>query len=153
MTNVVLANKCLSTMPGADEALHFWTLRFENDVKTYGTQTNISCCISCCMFENDVKTYGTQTMHLNHTIGALVWEWCKNVWYSNYWNHSSTSLSVWEWCKNVWYSNGYILQPVFREVWEWCKNVWYSNKKGVILWQKQVWEWCKNVWYSNSAKS
>ena len=34
---------------------------FENDVKTYGTQTrgNVKKCQS--LFENDVKTYGTQT--------------------------------------------------------------------------------------------
>ena len=48
-------------MPGADEALHFWTLRFENDVKTYGTQTLFSYIPASHLFENDVKTYGTQT--------------------------------------------------------------------------------------------
>ncbi len=64
MTNVVLAKKRLSTMPGADEALHFWTLRFENDVKTYGTQTFKLLSDAICSFENDVKTYGTQTTFL-----------------------------------------------------------------------------------------
>ena len=63
MTNVVLAKKRLSTMPGADEALHFWTLRFENDVKTYGTQTQMGQGSSDRKFENDVKTYGTQTVY------------------------------------------------------------------------------------------
>ena len=48
-------------MPGADEALHFWTLRFENDVKTYGTQTVTVVREFTPLFENDVKTYGTQT--------------------------------------------------------------------------------------------
>ena len=36
-------------------------LRFENDVKTYGTETFLSISIIPCMFENDVKTYGTET--------------------------------------------------------------------------------------------
>ena len=34
---------------------------FENDVKTYGTQTRKSVCYTSSVFENDVKTYGTQT--------------------------------------------------------------------------------------------
>ena len=38
-----------------------------------------------------------------------------------------TLLSVWEWCKNVWYSNLPILNVYHMLVWEWCKNVWYSN--------------------------
>ena len=36
---------------------------FENDVKTYGTQTAASLCCYVLLFENDVKTYGTQTKH------------------------------------------------------------------------------------------
>ena len=71
MTNVVLAKKRLSTMPGADEALHFWTLRFENDVKTYGTQTLTYTHMSDNVFENDVKTYGTQTFSLCRYDKAL----------------------------------------------------------------------------------
>ena len=35
--------------------------QFENDVKTYGTQTILAPMIERVMFENDVKTYGTQT--------------------------------------------------------------------------------------------
>ncbi len=35
---------------------------FENDVKMYGTQTDIGECGSSEQFENDVKMYGTQTM-------------------------------------------------------------------------------------------
>ena len=35
--------------------------QFENDVKTYGTQTRKSVCYTSSVFENDVKTYGTQT--------------------------------------------------------------------------------------------
>ena len=34
---------------------------FENDVKTYGTQTVAQALASALKFENDVKTYGTQT--------------------------------------------------------------------------------------------
>ena len=34
---------------------------FENDVKMYGTQTDIGECGSSEQFENDVKMYGTQT--------------------------------------------------------------------------------------------
>ena len=46
----------------ADESSSFLNLRFENDVKMYGTQTN--CCLisSSILFENDVKMYGTQTI-------------------------------------------------------------------------------------------
>ena len=36
-------------------------LRFENDVKMYGTQTEWTWCTATRMFENDVKMYGTQT--------------------------------------------------------------------------------------------
>ena len=35
--------------------------KFENDVKMYGTQTNYSPCRNAVLFENDVKMYGTQT--------------------------------------------------------------------------------------------
>ena len=45
----------------ADESSSFLNLRFENDVKMYGTQTAFSCAYSLSMFENDVKMYGTQT--------------------------------------------------------------------------------------------
>ena len=36
-------------------------LRFENDVKMYGTETVKSDTISNLLFENDVKMYGTET--------------------------------------------------------------------------------------------
>ena len=39
--------------------------QFENDVKTYGTQTHCCLLASSFLFENDVKTYGTQTI-VNH---------------------------------------------------------------------------------------
>ena len=38
-------------------------------------------------------------------------------------------MIVWEWCKNVWYSNTLSRETYCTLVWEWCKNVWYSNKK------------------------
>ena len=45
----------------ADESSSFLNLRFENDVKMYGTQTNTDSALVLKMFENDVKMYGTQT--------------------------------------------------------------------------------------------
>ena len=45
----------------ADESSSFLNLRFENDVKMYGTQTMRITCKDDDMFENDVKMYGTQT--------------------------------------------------------------------------------------------
>ena len=38
---------------------------FENDVKTYGTQTQPDTVEQPQPFENDVKTYGTQTIKRN----------------------------------------------------------------------------------------
>ena len=49
----------------ADESSSFLNLRFENDVKMYGTQTSIIPVETSFMFENDVKMYGTQTIHLS----------------------------------------------------------------------------------------
>ena len=45
----------------ADESSSFLNLRFENDVKMYGTQTLNIDYIAFLSFENDVKMYGTQT--------------------------------------------------------------------------------------------
>ena len=45
----------------ADESSSFLNLRFENDVKMYGTQTYIQRAGAGAQFENDVKMYGTQT--------------------------------------------------------------------------------------------
>ena len=45
----------------ADESSSFLNLRFENDVKMYGTQTAFHCWYDVHRFENDVKMYGTQT--------------------------------------------------------------------------------------------
>ena len=48
----------------ADESSSFLNLRFENDVKMYGTQTAPADRRIECLFENDVKMYGTQTIDL-----------------------------------------------------------------------------------------
>ena len=45
----------------ADESSSFLNLRFENDVKMYGTQTPELRSVPEMLFENDVKMYGTQT--------------------------------------------------------------------------------------------
>ena len=45
----------------ASDGGSFLNLRFENDVKMYGIQTNILHCNSHSKFENDVKMYGIQT--------------------------------------------------------------------------------------------
>ena len=45
----------------ADESSSFLNLRFENDVKMYGTQTQATLNHLLYLFENDVKMYGTQT--------------------------------------------------------------------------------------------
>ena len=45
----------------ADESSSFLNLRFENDVKMYGTQTRRTAYPGRRQFENDVKMYGTQT--------------------------------------------------------------------------------------------
>ena len=49
----------------AGDGISFLNLRFENDVKMYGTQTFLITVISSSKFENDVKMYGTQTRRLN----------------------------------------------------------------------------------------
>ena len=50
----------------ADESSSFLNLRFENDVKMYGTQTAQKTIDEQSKFENDVKMYGTQTIARNH---------------------------------------------------------------------------------------
>ena len=56
----------------ADESSSFLNLRFENDVKMYGTQTRSEAVERITMFENDVKMYGTQTMADNGLIATAV---------------------------------------------------------------------------------
>ena len=45
---------------------------FENDVKTYGTQTADIPAEQVQVFENDVKTYGTQTIYARLYVGNMV---------------------------------------------------------------------------------
>ena len=45
----------------ADESSSFLNLRFENDVKMYGTQTQALFSPAPHPFENDVKMYGLAT--------------------------------------------------------------------------------------------
>ena len=52
---------CLSTLFCANDGGSFLNLRFENDVKTYGTETEDNPASIPVRFENDVKTYGTET--------------------------------------------------------------------------------------------
>ena len=46
----------------AGDGISFLNLRFENDVKMYGTQTKYIKYGLYNWFENDVKMYGTQTV-------------------------------------------------------------------------------------------
>ena len=55
----------------ADESSSFLNLRFENDVKMYGTQTPPSESPGRRGFENDVKMYGTQTIKLPSQTAAM----------------------------------------------------------------------------------
>ena len=52
---------CLSTLFCADDDGSFLNLRFENDVKMYGTETSKIVALHKKRFENDVKMYGTET--------------------------------------------------------------------------------------------
>ena len=56
----------------ADESSSFLNLRFENDVKMYGTQTKEVSRTSRPTFENDVKMYGTQTARCSLSITACL---------------------------------------------------------------------------------
>ena len=55
----------------ADESSSFLNLRFENDVKMYGTQTCYGAGYLYLVFENDVKMYGTQTNWNTVDLNAL----------------------------------------------------------------------------------
>ena len=52
----------------ADESSSFLNLRFENDVKMYGTQTDAAAEAKWIPFENDVKMYGTQTSPITYPV-------------------------------------------------------------------------------------
>ena len=53
-----------------NEGSSFLTLRFENDVNMYGTQTLQTIIINGQLFENDVNMYGTQTFGERNTVAA-----------------------------------------------------------------------------------
>ena len=59
----------MSTLFYADDGMLFSNLRFENDVKMYGTQTPENHHTVHRRFENDVKMYGTQTRTEGGTRG------------------------------------------------------------------------------------
>ena len=54
---------CLSTLFCANDGGSFLNLRFENDVKMYGTETQALDYVTKEEFENDVKMYGTETKY------------------------------------------------------------------------------------------
>ena len=56
------------------DGISLLNLRFENDVKMYGTQTPLICIVRLSMFENDVKMYGTQTI----AMMAMLWAQFEN---------------------------------------------------------------------------
>ena len=55
----------------AGDGISILNLRFENDVKMYGTQTTGAAGYERLPFENDVKMYGTQTP--NNKAGVSSW--------------------------------------------------------------------------------
>ena len=52
------------------KAWFYSVLVFENDVKMYGTQTDLLGSLFMELFENDVKMYGTQTLNEKVAIHA-----------------------------------------------------------------------------------
>ena len=54
----------MGTLFYAGDSISFLNLRFENDVKMYGTQANSFINAGLFMFENDVKMYGTQAFRV-----------------------------------------------------------------------------------------
>ena len=53
----------------AGDGISFLNLRFESDVKMYGTQTVLSEIYWIQKFESDVKMYGTQTQLVVLNLG------------------------------------------------------------------------------------
>ena len=54
----------MGTLFYAGDSISFLNLRFENDVKMYGTQAEILDGCYFYSFENDVKMYGTQAVYI-----------------------------------------------------------------------------------------
>ena len=61
----------MSTLIYADDGISFLNLRFENDVKMYGTQANGLEYQWHTQFENDVKMYGTQATRANSCYSGM----------------------------------------------------------------------------------
>ena len=99
-----------------------------------------------------------------HTI-KCVWEWCKNVWYSNTEVVIYDGHIVWEWCKNVWYSNCsccFLPSGVFENDVKtygtqtsvcqiWLVAQFENDEKRMLNWSVpksviRVWEWCI-IWF------
>ena len=56
----------MGTLFYAGDSISFLNLRFENDVKMYGTQANMVIKKCFLTFENDVKMYGTQAAIISY---------------------------------------------------------------------------------------
>ena len=54
----------MGTLFYAGDSISFLSLRFENDVKMYGTQAIVALVSGLIQFENDVKMYGTQARRI-----------------------------------------------------------------------------------------
>ena len=61
----------MGTLFYAGDSISFLNLRFENDVKMYGTQAFRTIMALVGGFENDVKMYGTQASSSSHTAYNL----------------------------------------------------------------------------------
>ena len=57
----------MGTLFYAGDSISFLNLRFENDVKMYGTQAEGTLYKYEALFENDVKMYGTQAQQTAKT--------------------------------------------------------------------------------------
>ena len=63
----------MGTLFYAGDSISFLNLRFENDVKMYGTQAIRESIDGILEFENDVKMYGTQAIEQAMSV-CLVFE-------------------------------------------------------------------------------
>ena len=95
-------------------------LWFENDVKMYGTQTNIQPVWTTPSFENDVKMYGTQTF-ISHSWRS--WEFENDV--KMYGTQIADSPTVVQALfENDVNKKIFSMKFIGSDIWEWCKNVW-----------------------------
>ena len=61
----------MGTLFYAGDSISFLNLRFENDVKMYGTQAVRNWYLCIRVFENDVKMYGTQAAKYGLSASTL----------------------------------------------------------------------------------